>query len=363
MAIKILEMDLEIYSVDDYLNESIVLQKLYDFYPENFIEYYDYYHLKSGSKCSIWFSMQAGEAALSNIIEYRKKYSDPEIIYILSEIINCLILAQKKGISHGDIKLADIVLFKKNNKIQYKLIDFGLSIVIPEGSKSKQILESQIKGLTPNYAAPELLKIFSEDYNEDHLVNPMKLDIYSVGILGLYLMGLTFNDVMEIKNKKRNLKIYQEYPSSIDVIKETLIEDPNDRISYTELVDLLKFKQKKEPDDDFPLSRFKENHFKSMKEEDLEKYVSHYIELKNFESAKIFALHCLEKLKNSGDNRKIANCLEKCGEIEEYMKNWKKALGYINEALELMSKSDNDSDMDYSDVLTAKKRKLIKMKN
>lgn len=271
-------------------------------------------------------------------------------------------MGQKQGISHGDIKLADVVLFKANNRITYKLIDFGFSLNLSEIDLGKtetdeKIKEFRIKGLTPNYAAPELLNIFSQNFKSDRLVALFKMDVYAVGVFTLFLMGLKHDKIKEIKKKVKLLLRYQEeYPNSIKIIEKALINDSEERFSYEKLINLIKHMEKKEPDDNFFLSRYHENRLKSMSEEDLEKYVNLYIRLENWELAQKFAIPALEK--SDADNvRKRANWFEKLGKIEFKMKNLKKSLENYNEAIKLLNDSDDLADFERIEALHLEKKK------
>ena len=182
VAIKCLQINPENESQELYLNEAYVLKKLYELKPKVFLKYYDTFKNTMENPPTLMISMKAAEASLANIMKYRQKYSDPEIIYIVQSLVKALFLAKKQGISHGDIKLADVVFFKRNKKMTYKLIDFGFSIMVSELKKihdetNEEIKGFRIKGLTPNYAAPELLDLFSDNYPDWDLVNVFKMDI------------------------------------------------------------------------------------------------------------------------------------------------------------------------------------------
>jgi len=364
VAIKMLDMDLYNNSLNDYLNESLILKNLSQIHPNNFPEYHETLEIEK-TKC-LWISMQAGDASLSDMIEYRIKYLDEEIIYIISEITKALNLAWKMGIAHGDVKLADVVLFKENNKINYKLIDFGISHRIPP--PEEELLECQIRGFTPNYASPELSEIFSDKYSPKNLLNVFKFDIYAVGVLILYLMGLNWNKIKAIKENLQEITKYEnDYPNSIKLVKKLLKEDPKKRIDYNKLDNLLASMKSiaKVPQEDFFISRYQENKLKSLSENDLENYKNLYVELKNFELAKKFALHILDKAKSYPDNTKrIADCYEKCGDLEILMNNLKKSLENYNEALNLICKSEDISEIDHcSSVIEKKKVVALRMNN
>ena len=128
MALKIIEMDKEVFLTEEYLDEGLILKKLSELDKNKFLEFYGAFTCSDEKPEKLWLAMQCGEAALSDLLEYRKKYTDPEIIFIISTIIDLLNEAKIIGISHGDIKLADVAIVEENGIKKYKLIDFGMGI-------------------------------------------------------------------------------------------------------------------------------------------------------------------------------------------------------------------------------------------
>ena len=73
----------------------------------------------------------------------------------------------KKKIIHRDIKLQNLLLAQRDNDLDLRIADFGLSDFLPaDGSKLTRRCGS------PGYSAPEMLK--GHGYNE-------KADLFSVG--------------------------------------------------------------------------------------------------------------------------------------------------------------------------------------
>ena len=125
-----------------------------------------------------------------NIVKFIESFQCDDIIYIVTEycpngdlldyvnrsfntinpdylqgILSALSYLHKRGISHGDIKLENVVIDKNNVP---KLIDFGFvktTLVADENSKNGSLM----------CAAPELFK--------NGKFNPTKADIWSFGIL------------------------------------------------------------------------------------------------------------------------------------------------------------------------------------
>jgi len=86
-----------------------------------------------------------------------------------------------KGFSHNDIKLHNILLFRKggeNAKSHCKLTDFGLSRV--NFIKDKGIILKRNYCGTRGYMSPEILE--NEDHTVQYWYDPFACDVYALGI-------------------------------------------------------------------------------------------------------------------------------------------------------------------------------------
>lgn len=367
IAFKILRIDLFQYTYKDYLCEGVILQNLYQSNPEYFVEYYNTFKNKDENTPSLMLSIQAGIAALSDIMQYRKRYNDSEIIYIILELSTSLALAQEAGFSHGDIKLADVVLFKEKEKLRYKLIDFGLAHRMKKNNikntteNEEELYEYRIKGITENYAAPELMKVFSDKFEAKKLINIYKLDIYALGILGLHLMGLKFIFIKEIKQNIDSIEKYKtEYPSSIDFIKKMINLDPKKRINYSELILILKKKEATYPNENFWLERYQENQLKTLTELDLEKYVKLHLEINDIKSARHFCYAWLDKARKNQENKKrMVFCLTKCAELDFSLEYYELGIEHYDEAIALLKNSNEQADVELFQTITKKKQAIL----
>ena len=179
--------------------------------------------------------------------------TDNDRIYIVMEllsggsIMNCESIDEKRNafsqalaglqyvhyqrIAHRDIK-PDNILRHADGTI--KLVDFGISVFVPEG-------ETKIPGeisCTPCFAPPELL------VSEDPLYDPFAADIWSLGIT---LYDLMFNKLpFDSKNRLelQNLIVNEEPvfpedadPDAVDLIKGMLNKNPEERITIEKIWD------------------------------------------------------------------------------------------------------------------------------
>ena len=166
---------------------------------------------------------------LENYInEHSSKAIERKIIYkYTKQILKGLKKLHKRGIIHRDIKPGNI--FIKNEQI--KIGDFGLAIKF---QKNTNLQTKDLKGFTPNYAAPEQTK--SKTYNE-------KVDIYATGIT-LFEMCSCFGTEMErhlalrdLRNKRIvSERINSDYPEETKLIIMMTKEDYNDRPSAEQIL-------------------------------------------------------------------------------------------------------------------------------
>ena len=75
MAFKIIKMDPEILTREEYLDEGLILKKLSELNKNKFLKFYGSFTSKEKKPEELWLAIQAGEAALSDILEYRKNYT------------------------------------------------------------------------------------------------------------------------------------------------------------------------------------------------------------------------------------------------------------------------------------------------
>lgn len=206
---------------------SINSYKLYNNFANETVNYALFEYLKNGE--------------LSNYIFLLKKNFNEEISKkIFIDLVKAVETCHKSGITHGDIKLENI-LFSTNFNI--KLIDFGFARNIQDG------LISEITG-SPYYSAPEVICYATKGYDG------VAADIFSLGIVlyilvtGIYpydkpniidqrykmLMKRDFNNFWKKSEQKmlnyNSKKLSEEFK---DLFEKMICSKPKERITINEI--------------------------------------------------------------------------------------------------------------------------------
>ena len=354
-----------------YLNEAVILKKLSE-HKEYFPKYYGCFeqNINPDENGEFWLGIEYGQATLYDILRFRKRYTDNEIIYILSKIVDGLQIAKNLGISHGNINLTDIMIFIENNEKKYKLIDFnsGHRIIkekivekqLKTKEKQAELYPSRFKEVNLLYASPELLENFSEFNSSSNLINIFKIDVYAIGILALQLMGLNSLEIEETKEKHcHNLEKYlKEFPSTIEIIEKTLIKDPAQRPFYEELIKILDSKKKTAPNDDCYIDQYNNEKIANLHDLDLEKQIDVSLNINAFQLAKTLAQTGLNsaQIEDENDIRRIAFWLAMCAKVESFVNENKKSINYYDQAISILIQSNNPTFKEYCSELENRKK-------
>ena len=179
--------------------------------------------------------IERGFASLNDILKFRQQerfYSESEIAWILSQILDGFVTLEQNGIVHSDIKPLNIILVEKNingkTKTFYKISDFGVSYFMGDFNL---VSSSEIRGFTQDYVAPEILEARKDKL--DSPIKPFLGDVYSLGVMVFEMMGVDPKDVIKIARgvKKVPLVIKKKYPK---ILKNAfkMVHDVNFRKSF-----------------------------------------------------------------------------------------------------------------------------------
>ena len=140
---------------------------------------------------------------LGNLFFYLSKINfdlkEEQIVTYVHDISKAVYSMHNLGIIHRDLKLSNIALTKKNNKIEIRILDFGLSKILGPNQFCNEGYG------TPGYAAPEVINRYNYSF---------EADIWSIGVICYFLCmkRLPFN---YLRNGNHEL----------DMVQNTLLDD------------------------------------------------------------------------------------------------------------------------------------------
>ena len=166
-----------------------------------------------------------------------ERWSEGEILDILTKIVVALVYAQANGICHRDIKPQNVFLRPPN---EIKLGDFGSSTSF---ARADSVASFSLQG-SPFYLSPELKACYIHYLT--HGVNsvrhdPYKSDVYSLGVMVLLMVRLQTPLLLSNlgnlrKNTETLLEECTEYPKVQKILRGMLEVTPENRIGLVELV-------------------------------------------------------------------------------------------------------------------------------
>ena len=140
---------------------------------------------------------------LGNLFFYLSKINfdlkEEQIVTYVHDISKAVYSMHNLGIIHRDLKLSNIALTKKNNKIEIRILDFGLSKILGPNQFCNEGYG------TPGYAAPEVINRYNYSF---------EADIWSIGVICYFLCmkRLPFNYLRNGNNE-------------LDMVQNTLLDD------------------------------------------------------------------------------------------------------------------------------------------
>ena len=106
------------------------------------------------------------------IIKYKLKLSEEDIASYIHNICKAVYSMHNLGIIHRDLKLSNIALTKNKNKVEIRILDFGLSKILGPNQYCNEGYG------TPGYAAPEVISRNNYSY---------EADVWSIGVISYFL--------------------------------------------------------------------------------------------------------------------------------------------------------------------------------
>ena len=229
------------------------------------------------------------------------------IAYLLSFVLEGFLAAKKIGIAHRDIKSENFILSKtKDHHFLYKISDFGCGILLEKGSPQLISIKTII-GYSKVYAAPEVirgLKRIRENFWKDVKYDPWKADTYLLGLVLLQMM------VFPLKRKLPPENLFKEkgYQHLYKIAVGMLEKNPDERVSFEQLIDHLKNFPKLEIQENKAMNNLTDKFSKLSIPEKIGEYYRcakiYFLKLSNCRMALMYALKCEDILNNMGEMEK-----------------------------------------------------------
>jgi serine/threonine protein kinase len=142
----------------------------------NVCRVFDIGHHRDGVQEVIFLTMEFLEGETLEARLAREKPLKPDcVLPLVRQICEGLTSAHDRGIVHGDLKTANVILVRETNSTRAVLADFGLARVIKrEGESVSSLFSSRQLAGTPSYLAPEQLEGSPPSRSTD---------IYALGVL------------------------------------------------------------------------------------------------------------------------------------------------------------------------------------
>ena len=140
---------------------------------------------------------------LGNLFFYLSKINfdlkEEQIVTYVHDISKAVYSMHNLGIIHRDLKLSNIALTKKNNKIEIRILDFGLSKILGPNQFCNEGYG------TPGYAAPEVINRYNYSF---------EADIWSIGVICYFLCM-----------KRLPFDYLRNGNHELDMVQNTLLDD------------------------------------------------------------------------------------------------------------------------------------------
>jgi tRNA A-37 threonylcarbamoyl transferase component Bud32 len=146
----------------------------------NTIQIYDYGHTPEGI---FYYAMEYLDGLnLGELVERYGPQPEGRVVNLLIQICESLAEAHAAGLVHRDIKPANIIVSDRGGvPDMVKVLDFGLVRTIASSDKTAlSAADTEAFVGTPNYMSPEAV--------EDSANTDARSDLYSVGVVGYYLL-------------------------------------------------------------------------------------------------------------------------------------------------------------------------------
>mmetsp|Transcript_15868 Transcript_15868/g.22599 ORF Transcript_15868/g.22599 Transcript_15868/m.22599 type:complete len:820 (+) Transcript_15868:169-2628(+) len=191
-------------------------------------EYKHYFQDKNN--CYIMLELCLNQS-MNELIKKRKRLTEPEVKYFLSQLLEAVQYMHSKNVIHRDLKLGNLFLDKNLN---IKVGDLGLATKLSSSDEKRKTICG-----TPNYIAPEVI-----NGDKEKRGHSFEVDIWSMGVICYTLLvGKPPYESKDVKSTyKRILANEYSFPSHVpisdharDLIYHMLQTRPNKRPSLHDI--------------------------------------------------------------------------------------------------------------------------------
>ena len=246
----------------------------------NITEYYGLFRKNLIDHNSIILQIENGLGSLDYVLKGGKKYNCEELFNFLLNLVEILECLQNNGIVHCDIKPENIILVNDNTSKEnfiYKMSDFGKAFQLPIDSyPESKVAQEDLK----------LLKNTQTNKKFDDEINPFKLDVYSLGLMCLDMIGYTNHKKSLMKNKDFLSENWLGYEKLKPILDQMLKKNPDERVDFIGIKSILENAKKnintKKPNDElFYIEKFIQQRGNDMNTQINKFYFNHLAKIKN----------------------------------------------------------------------------------
>lgn len=178
------------------------------------------------------FSMELGDGSLDDFIKRspEQRIKPTLLLQIMADCLEALIFATNRGICHLDLKPANIIYFKTENRklikglqtnhivdpsLVFKISDWGRGML--KNNKTK--IHSSSLGLTMGYAANEILN--NSAFNEN------KADVFSLGMSLLACCGIPYAEFKHLSSIQKSKSFDRDFDELFDSMDHSILKLKN----------------------------------------------------------------------------------------------------------------------------------------
>jgi len=180
-----------------------------------------------------------GFATLKDLLKLRKSLSENEIFTLISPLIEELLFLRKNSnICHRNLNLDNIILNKSaNNEVFAKIIDISSGYCGLFHENETLLKGANISSITAGFSAPEafFLLNFEGDLANFQDFDVFKLDVFSLGLVILILMGVSGEKIEKNEVFSNSNEFKEKYPDFYEIISKMISKNPRERSNLEEI--------------------------------------------------------------------------------------------------------------------------------